>query len=84
MISAIMNITLTADSEMVFDANNSVSADKIISNGSVWDLGNHTLTIVFQGNDPDIWFGSNGNKTNMGSPRTAKSPAGTTRNIPLG
>ncbi len=63
MISAIMNITLTADSEMVFDANNSVSADKIISNGSVWDLGNHTLTIVFQGNDPDIWFGSNGNKT---------------------
>ncbi len=63
MISSVGNITLSADSEMPFDTQNSVSADKIIANGSVWDLGGHTLTIVFQGKDPDLWFSSNGNRT---------------------
>ena len=48
------NLTLTADSEMVFDSQNSVTQDKEIANNAVWDLGGKTLTITFAGKDPDL------------------------------
>ena len=48
------NLTLKADSEIVFDSQSAVNADKTIIDNSVWDLGGHTLTITFQGYDPDF------------------------------
>ena len=56
------NIVLKADSEMPFDSQTNVDQDKILQNNAVWDLGGHTLTITYNGVDPDIWFVSSGNK----------------------
>ena len=61
MIHFVGNVVLKADSEMVFDSQNSVDHDKIIADNAVWDLGGHTLTIRFNGKDPDIYFGAKGN-----------------------
>ena len=68
MIQIVGNIILKADSEMVFDSQTSVNHDKIIADNAVWDLGGHTLTIRFNGNDPDIYFGTRGNS----DPNTGK------------
>lgn len=50
------NLTLTADSEIIFDTQTAENADKTIVDNAVWDLGGHTLTITFQGKDPDFDF----------------------------
>ncbi len=50
------NLTLTADSEIRFDTQTAASADKTLIDNAVWDLGGHTLTITFQGTDPDFDF----------------------------
>ena len=50
------NLTLKADSEIVFDSQKTANADKTITDNVVWDLGGHTLTITFQGYDPDFDF----------------------------
>ena len=63
MNQSIGAITLTADSEMPFDPQGSISQDKVLDNNTVWDLGGHTLTIRYQGKDPDVWFGKNGSKS---------------------
>ena len=57
------NIILKADSEMPFDSQTSVDHDKILQDNAVWDLGGHTLTITYNGADPDIWFVSFNNKS---------------------
>ena len=57
------NIVLKADSEMPFDSQTSVDHDKILQDNAVWDLGGHTLTITYNGADPDIWFVSFNNKS---------------------
>ena len=50
------NLTLKADSEIVFDSQTAATADKTITDNAVWDLGGHTLTIKFDGTDPDFDF----------------------------
>ena len=56
MTHHIGNLTLKADSQIVFDTQTAVSADKTITDNAVWDLGGHTLTITYQGADPDFDF----------------------------
>ena len=55
------NIVLRADSEIVFDSQTSKDHDKILVDNAVWDLGGYTLTIRFNGKDPDFYFASHGN-----------------------
>ena len=50
------NLTLKADSEILFDSQTAANADKTIVDNAVWDLGGHTLTITFKGTDPDFDF----------------------------
>ncbi len=54
MNETISDIFLTADSAMPFDGQTSVTADKFVQPGSIWDFGGSTLTILLQGYDPDI------------------------------
>ena len=57
MNSLVRDITLTADSEILFDTQTAMSQDRIVEGGAVWDLNGYTLTVTFQGGDPDFWFG---------------------------
>ena len=50
------NISLNADSEITYDTQNSIQHDFHLDNNAVWDLGGHTLTVRFQGKDPDFEF----------------------------
>ncbi len=47
------NLTLTADSRINF-ANIEQNNDITLRSGVVWDLGGYTLTITFNGKDPDM------------------------------
>jgi hypothetical protein len=50
------NISLNADSEITYDTQNSIQHDFYLDDNAVWDLGGHTLTVRFQGYDPDFEF----------------------------
>jgi hypothetical protein len=50
------DISLKADSEITYDTQDRIQHDFHLDDKAVWDLGGHTLTIRFQGYDPDFEF----------------------------